>query len=209
MHAVEHHDRPAGLVERAGAQLGEPLRGRRHEPPRDRRLRRRPARRLDGLTDGFERDRILPGRDAGQHLPGDLLGQQVGVGERRIRAQRRLGGLVTDGAHAWAGDRQPPSAKGDRAVLGAVTGVGAAGVVAALDAGELGDLGLHHLGHHLQPDRGRRGEQPLTHMLGESGEMAVDRPGELGWQPPLGGRDQLQATVTVVVVAGRGGRVRT
>jgi hypothetical protein len=94
-------------------------------------------------------------------------------------------------------------------VLGAVTGVGALSIVATLDAGQVGDLGLHHLGRHLQADRGRRGKQPLTDMCGERGEMTVDRASELLWQPSLGTGDQLQATVTVVVVAGRCGRVRT
>jgi hypothetical protein len=46
-------------------------------------------------------------------------------------------------------------------------------------------------------------------MLRNGGEMAVDRPGELLGQPVLGRRDQLQATVTVVVVADSCGRVRT
>jgi hypothetical protein len=39
--------------------------------------------------------------------------------------------------------------------------------------------------------------------------MAVDRPGELLWQPSLGRRDQPEAPVIVVVVAGSCGRVRT
>ena len=88
-------------------------------------------------------------------------------------------------------------------------GVGPVRVVSALDAGQVGDLGLHHLGHHLQADRGRGREQPLTHMCGEGGEMAVDRASKLLWQPPLRRRDQPQALVILVVLAGRGGRVRT
>ena len=42
--------------------------------------------------------------------------------------------------------------------------------------------------------------------------MTIDHVGEVGYQPTLGGRDQLQVTVVIVavlVVAVRCGRVRT
>jgi hypothetical protein len=55
--------------------------------------------------------------------------------------------------------------------------------MAALDPGNVGDLGLHHPRHPLEPDRGRGREQPLLDLVfREGGEMAVDHPGQLLWQ---------------------------
>jgi hypothetical protein len=54
----------------------------------------------------------------------------------------------------------------------------AVGIVAAFGAGELADFGLDQLGHHLQADGGRGGQQPLAHVLGERSEVAVDAAGQ-------------------------------
>jgi len=70
---------------------------------------------------------------------------------------------------------------------------GPIGVVAALRADQVGDLGLHHLGHHLQPDRGRGRQQPLADVLGERGEMTVEDAGEAVLQAEQAGRDERQA----------------
>jgi hypothetical protein len=81
--------------------------------------------------------------------------------------------------------------------------------MASLDARHLGDLGLHHLGHHLKTDRRRGRQQPLTDVLGERDQMPVDRTGKPLRQPSICGRDQSQpGRLTDGVISGQG-RVRT
>jgi len=90
-----------------------------------------------------------------------------------------------------------------------MTGDGPIGVVAALRAGELGDLGVHQLAHHLQPDGGRGSEEPLADVLGERGQMPVDQTGQPSPSPLVGGRDSRQpGRLGTGVVSGRG-RMRT
>jgi hypothetical protein len=62
--------------------------------------------------------------------------------------------------------------------------------VFALGAGEVGDLGGHQLGHDLQADRGRGGQQPLAQVLGEPGQMPVQAAGQPLGQPQRGRVDQ-------------------
>src|SRR5680860_978776 len=85
--------------------------------------------------------------------------------------------------------------------------------MAAPRPGQVGDLGFHQLGHHLQPDRGRGGQQPLADVLSERGQMPVDGLSEHTAQPSISARDELQraghtARFGTGVVSGRG-RVRT
>jgi hypothetical protein len=134
--------------------------------PAGRRVRARPGRR--GLT-------------ARQH-PGDHpVGEQVSRGERVVGRQRQLVLIVADGADPRAADRDPAPAEGDRAVLATVPLGGPSGVVLALGPREVGDLGLHQLGHDVKADRDRGGQQPFAHVLGEPGQMPVQTIGQ-----PLG-----------------------
>lgn len=174
--AVQVHDQPALIAQRAGVQLDQPLGGRVDEPAGYRRLRRGLRGLVDLVADGFERDRVAAGGDPGEHARDDALGQQVGRRQRRVRLERHLASrviVVGDGAHAGAAHRHAAAAKRDRAVLGAVPRRGAIGVVFALGASDRGDLGVHQLGHDLQPDGGRGGQQPFAHVLGEGGQVPV------------------------------------
>src|SRR6266545_2193968 len=67
-------------------------------------------------------------------------------------------------------NRRPPRV---RALLAAVPHRHPSRVVLALGAGQLGDLHVHQLGHDLQADRGRGGQQPLGHVRGEHGQVLV------------------------------------
>jgi hypothetical protein len=62
--------------------------------------------------------------------------------------------------------------------------------VLALGAGEVGDLGSHQLGHDLQADRGRGGQQPLVHVLDEPGQVPVQAASQPLGQPERGRSDQ-------------------
>jgi hypothetical protein len=90
-------------------------------------------------------------------------------------------GVLAGGAHPGPVDPDPPSAQGDGAVLAAVAHRHSLRVVLALGAGQLGDLDVHQLGHDLQADRGRGGQQPLGHARGEHSQVLVDPAGQ-----PLG-----------------------
>ena len=57
--------------------------------------------------------------------------------------------------------------------------------VLALGAGEVGDLGGHQLGHDLQPDRDRGGQQPLAQVLGEPGQVPVQAAGQRSASPSV------------------------
>ena len=90
------------------------------------------------------------------------------VGEVLIGRKRHLA-LAVGAAHPRALDRNPPSAERDLAVLVAVADRGALGVVLALRADDLIDLGLHQLAQHAEPDTDAQREQTL---LRRSDELA-------------------------------------
>jgi hypothetical protein len=96
---------------------------------------------------------IAAGGEAGQHACHDPVGQQVGRGERLVGPAL----VVTDAAHPRTADGKAPPAERDHAVVAAVPRGDLVGVVSAFRAGQLRDLGLHQLGHHLQPHRRRGG----------------------------------------------------
>jgi hypothetical protein len=52
-------------------------------------------------------------------------------------------------------------------------------IVLALRAGQLGDLGLHQLAYHLQPNVHRRRQQTVTHL----GRKVLQLLGHLSGQP--------------------------
>jgi hypothetical protein len=189
--AVQEHDQPALLVQRAGQQLGEPLGGGGHEPARDRRLRCPGLGLLDAGADGLQASAVPAGRQPRQHPGDDALGEQVGGGEGGIGLQGQLAGAI-GGADPGAANPKAPAAERHGALLGAVPVGGAGRVVLALGAGQLGHLRGHELAHHLQADRGRGGQQPLAHALGEQSQVGVDAASQPLRQAKAAGRHQCQ-----------------
>jgi hypothetical protein len=98
--------------------------------------------------------------------------------------------VVADGSDSGPADRDPPATEGHGAVLAAVALGDPGRVVLALGAGEVSDLGRHQLGHHLQADRGRGGQEPFAHVLSEPGQMPVQAAGQPLGQPQRGRADQ-------------------
>lgn len=96
-------------------------------------------------------DRVAAGRDARGHAHHDALGEQVGQRKRLVglRDSPRSGRPSRATLRPRAAHREPPAAQGDGAGLAAVPCRAAVLVVASLGPGQLGDLGLHQLGHHL------------------------------------------------------------
>jgi hypothetical protein len=180
---IQEHHQPAPVVQAAGQQLGQPLRGGRHEPARHRRLRRARGLLGNARADWLQPRLVAAGRQPRQHPGDDPLGQQVGTGERGVGLQRNL---VLARAHRpdpRTADGKPPPAQGHHARLAAVP-LGPPGrVMAALRAGQLGDLGGHELGHDLQADRGRGRQQPLGHVRGKDRQVLIDPAGQPLGQP--------------------------
>jgi hypothetical protein len=98
--------------------------------------------------------------------------------------------VVADRADPRAADRHPAPAEGHRAVLAAVALGDFSRVVLALRPREVGDLGLHQLGHHVQANRGRGGQQPLAHVLHELGQVPVQAASQPLGQPQRRRADQ-------------------
>jgi hypothetical protein len=151
LQAVEHHHRQAHVIEPPAHELAE--RGPRalDEQLRDRRLRRRRRRGLDLAADRLADLGELARRDAGEHAVHHRPGQRVAVGEVLVGLHRQLL-LVVGGAHPRAAHRHAAAAERQRPVLTTVTLRRAVGVVLALRADDLVDLGLQQLVH----DTGRR-----------------------------------------------------
>ena len=181
---VDEHHQPPAVSQRLGVQLSEPLGGGGDELARHRRLRRALGLARGVLVDRLEPRGVAARGQPGEHRPDHVLGQQVGIGEGAVGLQLDLAAL--DAAHPRPLDAHPPAAERDRACLGAVTVNSALGVVTALLTGELGDLGVHQLAHHLQTDRRGGRQQPLAHVLSEPLEVAIDSAGQLLGQTPLG-----------------------
>jgi hypothetical protein len=120
LEAVEEDDQPAVLVERPGAQLGQPLGGGGDEAAGDRRLRGAGRRLLDGAADRLEAQLVAAGREAGQHARQNPLSQQIRRGERLVRLERQLAPVIAGAAHPRAANREAPPAERDRAVVAAV-----------------------------------------------------------------------------------------
>jgi hypothetical protein len=115
--------------------------------------------------------------------------------------------VVADRRDPGPADRYPASTEGHRAVLATVALGRPSRVVLALGPCEVGDLGLHQLGHHLQTDRGRGGQQPLAHVLHEPGQMPVQAASQPLGQPKRRRGHQAQP-ITISGLGGRNGRVR-
>jgi hypothetical protein len=98
--------------------------------------------------------------------------------------------VVTDRAHPQSAHADPAATKGHGAVLAAVPLGGPGRVVLALGAGEVGDLGVHQLGHDVQADRKRRGQQPSRRCSANPGQMPVQAAAQPLGQPERDRRDQ-------------------
>ena len=166
VHPVDHdrHQIQRGQV--GGEQLGQGGLGGLDEPPRHRRLRRRRAALLDVLADGFEPDRVVPGRQAREHPLEGHASHDLGAGELLVAGHRQLSGAIR-GAHPRSRDRHPPAPEAGRAGLVAPPGRSAVWVVASLRAAHRGDVVLHQRLHDLQPGADRDREQALARRGGD------------------------------------------
>jgi hypothetical protein len=204
--AVEEDDQPAVPTERAAQERSEPLGGRGHEAARDRRVRGARRGLLDAGADRLEPDRVATGGQPAEHSGDHAVGEQIRRGERLIGRHGQFVLVVADRAHPRSAHADPAATKGHGAVLAAVPLGGPGRVVLALGSGEVGDLDFHQLGHDLQADRDRRGQQPLAHVFGEPGQMPVQSAGQPLGQPERGRRDQPQPVTSSDLVE-RTGRV--
>jgi hypothetical protein len=194
---VDEADQPALIIEGPGPELGEALRGGGHEPAAHRRLRRRRRGGLGRVADGLQGAPVAAARQARQHRGDHVVGQQVHRRERVVGLQAHLtidAVVVGDGAYPGPAHRDPPAPEGHLAVLAAVPVRGTVGVVAALRAGHLGDLGLDELAHHVQADGHRRRQQALAHLGSEHFELLAHlagqplrQAGSAVWTNPISG----------------------
>ena len=166
MHAVDHQRDQVQVRQVGGEQVGQGVLGHGHEPARDRGPAGRP--RLPGhrLADRLQSDRVAAGRHPGQHPLHRHLPEQLGGGEQLIGGHRYLPGPV-DRADPRPDHRHSRAAQGHRPGLGAMPGRDPLRVVPAAWPARRGHVGLHQLGHHLQPGTDREGEQSLTHVGGD------------------------------------------
>jgi hypothetical protein len=108
-----------------------------------------------------------------------VISEQIDRGERVIGLQAHLSldtVGVGDSAHPRAAHRDAPAAERHLALLGAVPVGGAVGVVATLRPGDVSDLGVDELAHHVQADRHRRRQQPVAHLRRERLQLLVHLP---------------------------------
>ena len=101
-----------------------------HELPRHRGPARRAGTVDDGFADWLGDPGVPAGRDTGEHPLQHHLRQQVISGEVPVGLQRHL--MTIDGPGPRPGHRNPTTAQGHRAFLGAVPH-GRAGLLAAVD----------------------------------------------------------------------------
>jgi hypothetical protein len=99
--------------------------------------------------------------------------QRVAVGEVPVRLDRQLV-LVVGRADPRPAHRHAPATQGHRAVLVAVALGRAVRAALALGARDLGDLELHQLVHHTEPDADAQGEQALPRGPHELTERLLD-----------------------------------
>ncbi len=120
-------------------------------------------------------------RQTGQHGRDHVVGQQVHRRERVVRLEMHLvldPVLVRDGAHPGSAHREASPAEGHLAVLGPVPVGAAVLVVLPLRSGDVGDLDVDELAHHVEADRHRRRQQPLSHLRREHLELLAHPPGQ-------------------------------
>ncbi|MGH9279374.1 MAG: hypothetical protein ACRD12_14870 [Acidimicrobiales bacterium] len=143
----------------------------------------------------LERLLVAARGEPGHHGGDGVSGEQVGRGEGVVGLEAHLGAL--DAEHPGPTDLDPSAAQRDGGILAAVAVGGPLGVVLALRARDLGDLGFHELGHHVEADGDRGGQQPFLHPLGEQHELvshlARQPLGELAGDPGVAEVDQADA----------------
>src|SRR3954465_1032486 len=164
--AVEHHHRQAQVRERPRHQIDEVLARARNELAADGRLRRRPGDLVDAAADRLTGPRVAARRDAGQHPLEHHVGELVTGREVRIGVQLDLA-LAVGGPGARPADRHPAAPEHDLAALVAVADRGAVGIVSALRADDLVDLGFHDLVQHAQADTDAQRQQPFLRRAGQ------------------------------------------
>lgn len=153
--------------------------GRLHCPPGDSGL----ARRLRGLVelgaDGLGHGLVATRRHAGKHALDDEASKEVLWREHRPGVELDLLALARAATRAAHGDLA--AADDDRAGRRAVPAGVAGGDLRVPGADALGELCLHHLGHHDKAGSGREREQPVLHRpsdLGERHDRLEAEPGE-------------------------------
>ena len=164
--AVEHHHRQAQVAQRPRHEIDQVLARARDELAADRRLARRPGEFVDVAADRLTGPRVAARRDAGQHPLEHHVGELVTRREVRIGAQLDLA-LAVGGPGPRPADRHPAAPERDLAALVAVADRGAVGIVAALRADDLVDLGFHDLVQHAQPDADAQRQQPFLRRAGQ------------------------------------------
>ena len=121
---------------------------------------------VDVAADRLTGPRVAARRDAGQHPLEHHVGELVTRREVRIGVQLDLA-LAVGGPGARPADRHPAAPERDLAALVAVADRGAVGIVSALRADDLVDLGLHDLVQHAQPDADAQRQQPFLRRAGQ------------------------------------------
>jgi hypothetical protein len=172
---VEHHHRQPQVPQRPRHEIDELLACARHELAADRRLRRRPSDLLDVAADRLTGPRIAARRDAGQHPLEHHVGELITRREMRIGVQLDLA-LAVGGPSARPADRHPAAPERDLATLMAVADRGTIGIVSALRADDLVDLGFHDLVQHAHAhaDADAQRQQPFLRRAGQLTQRVLD-----------------------------------
>jgi hypothetical protein len=175
---VDHQHRDLEVGQVAAQQFLQRPGGLGHEPAADRGLGGRAGRRLDGGADRLAGRTVAAGGQPGQHPLHDDLAEQVVGGEGGVGVEGEL--VAVNGARPWPVDRHPPPAQHHRAWGAAVPAGSPPGLLGVLGADLGGQLGLHQLGHHPQPDGHAHGQQPLLGAAGDVGHGQAQLVGQLG-----------------------------
>jgi len=158
--------RPGPPARRSGPAALQAGRGCRRRRTGHRRPRGRTGPPGDRRPDRPQADPPVAGRQPRQHALQRHLAQQLGVGELLVGGNRQLAGAV-GGTDPRAAHRHPTPTQGHRTVLVAVPHRTAGRVVAALDAGQDGDILLHEQVQHRKADADRERQQALVDRAGE------------------------------------------
>ena len=172
---VEHQHRQAQVVERAAHQLDQVLARARDELAADRRL----ARRARDLRRSPSRPARRCARSGACETPASIRSSITSVSWSRAAKCAYVSSSTSCSPSAVRArgrlDRHAPAAERDLAALVAVTHRGPVGIVPALRADDLVDLGLHQLVQHAEPDADAQRQQSLLRGAGELAERLLHR----------------------------------
>ena len=143
---------------------------------------------LDLLSDRLPGALKAPGGDAGEHLLEHYPGERVAVGEVPVGGELHLLGAV-GASDPGALDGDPAPAERDRAFIVAVAHGASLGIVTALRADHLIDLGLHQLGQHAEADPDAERQQSLLRLPSELSQRLSNLLGQV-LEALLLGRDR-------------------